>query len=74
MTVATFSGGVGSEPLVITFNSHARAAQVTAVLRAITFRSHSGEPIAAERQVSFELSDGDGLTSNTVSRNVKVLA
>jgi|GEM_PF-2234808 len=74
VTVATFSGGVGSEPLVIRFNSHALAAQVTAVLKAITFRSHSGEPSAGERQVSFELSDGDGLTSNTVSRSVKVIA
>src|SRR5690606_35189952 len=41
VTVATFSGGAGGEPLVITFNSDARAAQVTAVLKAVTFRNLS---------------------------------
>ncbi len=48
--VATYSGGAGTDPLVITFNSSALAAHVTAVLKAVTFHNTSDDPDTAPRR------------------------
>ncbi len=74
LLVGTFSGGGGTDPLVIAFNSSALAAHVTAVLKAVTFRNRSDDPITGLRQVSFAVTDGDGGTSNLVARTVNVIA
>jgi hypothetical protein len=74
LLVATFTGGVGTDPLVITFNQNALAVHVTAVLRAVTFHNISDDPVTAPRQASFVVTDGDGGTSDIVTRAVNVIA
>src|SRR5207249_1026971 len=39
VVIGTFTGGKGTTPLVITFNSHATFADAQALMRSITFRS-----------------------------------
>lgn len=70
--IGTFAGGVGTSPLVITFNANAFRAEVQAALRAITFKVESENPSAAPRTASFVITDGDGGISNTVTRTVNV--
>jgi hypothetical protein len=72
--VATFTGGNGLTPLIITFNTSALKTEVQAVMKAITFVNSSDNPSTAPRTVSFTLTDGDSGTSNTVTRTVNVVA
>jgi hypothetical protein len=68
--IGTFSGGVGTNPLTITFNANAALADVQTVARSITFRSigHS----AHQTGVEFQFSDGEGGISNTSSATITV--
>ena len=71
--IATFTGGIGKTPLVITFNSAASQAAVQATLKAISFSNVSENPIATRRTVSMHLTDGHGGSSNMVTRNIDVI-
>jgi hypothetical protein len=61
-------GGVGTNNLSITFNSAASAADVQLLLRSIRFRTING--VAGERRLSARLTDGDGGTSETLTRRI----
>lgn len=61
--IGTFSGGVGTSPLVITLNSSATPAAAQALLRAVTFHNVNNSPSTAPRTVSVVLNDGQGGTS-----------
>ena len=74
VTVGTLTGGVGTVPLVITFNSNATAAVVQAVTSAVTYNNISGDPSTASRTVQFQVTDGDGGTSNVRSKTINVVA
>jgi surface-anchored protein len=65
-------GGTGDVPLAITLNASANAAATTALVRAITFRTETENPVAAPRTVRFVLTDGDGGTSLPRDREVRV--
>ncbi|MBM4074354.1 MAG: hypothetical protein FJ267_01760, partial [Planctomycetes bacterium] len=63
VTIGTFAGGAGTTALVITLNAASNATNVQALLRNITFRSLSENPVTTARVVRVTLTDGDGGTS-----------
>ena len=63
--IGSFEGGVGIEPLKVTFNSNAKRESVEALIHNITYENLGENPIE-DRQVEFKISDGDGgSTTNT---------
>ena len=70
--IGTFTGGVGTTPLVVTFNSNASRLAVQALLRRIAFSNVSDDPSTTPRVVSFQLTDGDGGVSPAASTTVNV--
>jgi hypothetical protein len=70
--IGGFSGGSGTSTLTITFNSSATLTRVRSVLRSIGFRSVSDNPSTSRRTISFQITDGDSGTSNSVTRRVNV--
>jgi hypothetical protein len=70
--VATFTGGTGTTPLVITFNTSSSIAAVQAVARNLTYEDVSDNPLTAVRTVRLVMTDGDGGTSNTATKSVSV--
>ncbi|MBO9523325.1 MAG: tandem-95 repeat protein [Nocardioidaceae bacterium] len=72
--IGTVTGGTGTTPLVVTFNTSATPAAAQALLRNVTFRNVSESPSTATRTVRFVLTDGDGGTSASKTRNVTVSA
>jgi hypothetical protein len=74
VAVGTVSGGVGTEPLVVTFTADATLEAAQAVLRQISFRTTAEGPSSAQRQIEFQLHDGGGTSSNVATVTVDVLA
>ncbi|MFN8764943.1 MAG: beta strand repeat-containing protein [Pirellulaceae bacterium] len=74
VVIGTFSGGVGTDPLVINLNSEADISRTEALLRAITFENVSNAPSTLPRSVSFVLSDGEGGVSDPAIKTVNVTA
>ncbi|AVH73051.1 NHL repeat-containing protein [Nostoc sp. 'Lobaria pulmonaria (5183) cyanobiont'] len=72
--IATFSGGIGTQDLVINFNSKATPAAIQALIRSITYVNISENPSTTARTISFVLTDGDGGTSATVSKTINLTA
>ncbi|MEH2078867.1 MAG: Ig-like domain-containing protein [Nostoc sp.] len=72
--IATFSGGIGTQDLVINFNSKATPTAVQALIRSISYANVSENPATTPRNVSFVLTDGDGGTSATVFKTINVTA
>ncbi len=74
LVIGTFTGGTGAAQLVITFNGRATAPRVQALLRNVTFRTISENPVTAARTVRVTLTDGDGGTSIQRSKRINVIA
>ncbi|MBD2412417.1 DUF4347 domain-containing protein [Nostoc calcicola FACHB-3891] len=72
--IGTFSGGIGSEDLVIDFNTSATPIAVEALLHNITYVNVSENPSTTPRIIEVVLSDGDGGTSTPVTRTINVTA
>ncbi|MBM4074739.1 MAG: DUF1929 domain-containing protein, partial [Planctomycetes bacterium] len=72
--IGTFTGGTGTTALVVTFNVSATPTTVQHVLRNITFRSLSENPLTAARVVRVTVTDGDGGTSNLPTKTINVTA
>jgi Domain of unknown function (DUF4347)/FG-GAP-like repeat len=70
--IASFVGGNGTEPLVITFNAAATPAIAQRLLQNITYANVSDQPSTAPRTVNFVLSDGSGDTSTTATKTINV--
>ncbi|MDB5390433.1 MAG: bpr, partial [Planctomycetaceae bacterium] len=72
--IGTESGGNGSvTPLTITLNANATAAAARALLRAITFQTSTSTVTSLKnRTISFQLTDGQGGVSNTMTKFVAV--
>ena len=70
--IGTATGGVGFTPLIITLNSRASVAAVTALMKNITFGTRKAHVTALPRKISMVLTDGKGGTSNTVETTVNV--
>ncbi|MBK1719781.1 DUF4347 domain-containing protein [Thiocystis violacea] len=75
-TIGTFTGGTGTNDLVVTFNSaSATPTAAQALIQNITYQnSDSADPSAAARAVRFVLTDGDGGTSANADTTVNVAA
>jgi hypothetical protein len=71
VAIGTFTGGQGTTPLVITFNSNATIADAQAVARSITFRSIGH--FAHKTDVQFQLTDGDGGVSDIASLALTII-
>ncbi len=74
VAIGTFSGGTNKVDLVVTFNAAATAARSQALLRAIAFSNTSGTPSTLSRTIKATLTDGDGGTSDPMSKTVNVLS
>ncbi len=73
VVIGTFAGGTnGSTPLVITLNADADATAVHALARNITYQNVANDPSTLARTVRFVLTDGDGGTSNAVTKTVNL--
>ncbi|MFM8285490.1 MAG: beta strand repeat-containing protein, partial [Planctomycetaceae bacterium] len=73
--VGTVLGGVGTTPLVVTWNSAATLDRIQLVGRAVTFSNVSDNPATHNREVRFSLTEvRDSAVSNTVTRGVVVAA
>ena len=72
-TIGVFVGGSGGANLVITLNSNADDAAVSALVRAITYENTDADnPTTGNRTVRFVLTDGDGGTSADYDTTVNV--
>lgn len=72
--VATWSGGVGTSPLVLELTTRATPARVETILRNVMYQNVSDAPSANTRQVSVNLSDGDGGNAAGVQKAINVIA
>jgi hypothetical protein len=67
--IGTFTGGIGSTALVVTFNASSTPTSVQQLLRNVTFANISENPATAARNVRVTLTDGDGGTINPIPSN-----
>lgn len=74
VAVGTTSGGTGTSPLVVTWNSAATPAVVQRVVRRVGYSNASTDPGAAQRGVSVQLTDGDGGATDLLTKPVTVVA
>jgi hypothetical protein len=65
--IATFAGGNGTTPLVVTFNEAATPVAAEALLRSVTFRSVSSEPSLALRGVGVSFARNDGAMASAAT-------
>lgn len=72
VTIGTRSGGTGTTPLTITFNSKATMAMVQEVVRNLQFQTSTSNKSALDRSVTFQLRTSNGTTSNTASKVIHV--
>ncbi|MFO1008355.1 MAG: hypothetical protein U0929_20515 [Planctomycetaceae bacterium] len=72
--IGSFSGGNGAFPLVVSLNSNATVAAAQALLRNVTYRNDSDNPGTLTRTVRVTMNDGDGGTSEAVSKLIEVIA
>jgi ELWxxDGT repeat protein len=71
--IGTFTGGIGTTNLVITFNAAATPAIAQALVRNITYSNTSQDPNPTQRRVNFGLTDGSGGTSVVATKMINVL-
>ena len=72
--IGTQGGGIGAAPFVVTFNANADASVVGEVMANIRFWVAGDTPSTATRTVEAVLTDGDGGTSLTASKQITVTA
>ncbi len=74
VVIGTFTGGNGTTPLVVTFNSQASLLAVQALARRIGFRSTLASPPTLTRSVEWKLTDhvGGGVAVATESITVSL--
>jgi glucose/arabinose dehydrogenase len=72
--IGTFSGGSGSTPLKIQLNSDATIAATRTLLRRIAFSQTGDNTESIDYNVTFQLTEGNGGTSNVATKTVHVLA
>jgi len=72
--MGTFSGGVGTTPLVIAFNDQATPSRVQLLLRNIVYSNVSDDPFVNDRTVSAQVTDGDGGSSAAVTKTISVVS
>ncbi len=71
--IGSFEGGKKTQPLVITFNANAKREIVQALLQQITYSNTSKNPTIGQRTLEFQLTDGDGGISNTLTTTINII-
>ncbi|MBW4646456.1 MAG: VCBS repeat-containing protein [Goleter apudmare HA4340-LM2] len=72
--IGEFSGGIGTESLVISLNASATVEATQALLRNITFANTSENPATSDRILEIFLTDDTGNKSTDVTKTVQVIA
>lgn len=70
--VGRVTPGLVSSPLTVDFNSSAPIEAVQAVIRSVNFQILGPNPVAGDRTVSFQVTDGAGGSTLTLSRKIVV--
>lgn len=71
--IGTFTGGTGSENLVVSLNNAATPVAVAALLKNLTYSNVADNlPPTSSRTISATLNDGTGQVSNPVTKTVSV--
>jgi Domain of unknown function (DUF4347) len=70
--IGSFTGGIGTANLVITFNAMATIDVARALVQNITYANVSQTPSVLDRTVEFVVTDGSGGTSTAVTKTIKV--
>lgn len=70
--IASFSGGIGTENLVINLNTNATLEATQALLRNITYTNTSQNPSTTNGTVEFILNDDSGGISTAVTKTIQV--
>ncbi len=73
VVIGTFTGGVGTTPLVVSFNSASTPAKAQAILRNVVYSNNSDNPSTLPRTVWAQITDGDGGTSSAVTKQIVVI-
>jgi hypothetical protein len=68
--IGSWTGGTGGKPLVISLKSTASLAAVQALIRNITFETSTANASLSSRFVQFQLTDGSGGSSATVTKTI----
>ncbi|NJN30805.1 MAG: hypothetical protein HC824_10580 [Synechococcales cyanobacterium RM1_1_8] len=71
--IGTYTGGIGTESLVIRFNANANSTNVQALIQNLNYSNVSEALVNGSRTVELILTDGDGGTSSTVTKTVNVI-
>lgn len=76
VTIGTFTGGTGTEPLAISLTATTATdvsdEAVTALLRNLTYRNSSLNPDPDPRTLTVTMNDGDGGTSAPVTKTITI--
>ncbi|WP_027708898.1 DUF4347 domain-containing protein [Zooshikella ganghwensis] len=71
--IGTFTGGTNNSPLVITFNTNATPAAVTALTQQLQYtNTDTTDPTAGTRSINVNVIDNQGATSNTSTVTITV--
>jgi hypothetical protein len=70
--IGTFTGGTGSTPLVVQFNSAATTAGIQAVVDDVAYYNTNPAMSIYDRTISFTLTDGKGVSSAMVGKTIHV--
>jgi hypothetical protein len=70
--IGSFTGGIGTASLVVTFNAAATPTIAQALVRNISYANVSQTPSVVDRTVEFVVTDGSGGTSTAVTKTIKV--
>ena len=70
--IGNYTGGEGTTPLVVTFNSNAKIQEVKDLLKLIVYKNSAETPQIGDRLIEIELTDGDGATSNPITKVINV--
>jgi len=71
--MGTFSGGIGTTPLVIAFNDQATPSRVQLLLRNVVYSNVSDDPFTNDRTVLGQVTDGDGGFSEPATKTISVV-
>ncbi|NEQ37952.1 MAG: DUF4101 domain-containing protein [Okeania sp. SIO3I5] len=72
LPIGSFSGGIGTKPLKVVFNSSATVKAVETTVKSIIYQNVSDNPKKGTRTLEIRVTDGDGESSNTLNRIVTI--
>lgn len=72
--IGTYTGGIGTENLVITLNGNATPAATQALLRQIGYLNTAEDVATSSRTIEVTINDGTGFNSTPVTKTVNVAA